>query len=45
MEEDDHACDLEAPLDTTEIVTVAAVVDESVPTYAVVRTSPLPLRL
>ena len=45
MEEDDHACDLEAPLDTTETVTVVAVVNESVPTYAIVRTSSLPLRL
>jgi len=45
MEEDDHACDLEAPLDTTETVTVVAVVNESVSTYAIVRTSSLPLRL
>ena len=45
MEEDDHACDLEAPLDTTEAVTVVSVVDENVSTYVVVRTSPLPLRL
>ena len=45
MEEDEHACDLEAPLDPTETVPVVAVVGESVPTCVVVRTSPLPLRL
>lgn len=45
MEEDDHACDLESPLDATETVTTVAVEDASVPTYLVVRTSPLPLRL
>ena len=45
MEEDDHACDLEAPLATTETVTAVAAVEVSVPTYLVVRTSPLPLRL
>jgi hypothetical protein len=46
MEEEDHnACDLEAPLGTTETVTVVAAVDGSIRTYVVVRTSPLPLRL
>lgn len=45
MEEDDHACDLETPLATTETVTVVAAVEVSVLTYVVVRTSPLPLRL
>ena len=45
MEEDDHACDLETPLDTKETVTLVAVVDAGVPTYLAVRTCPLPLRL
>ena len=45
MEEDEHACDLEAPLPTTEIVSVVAAVDADLLTYVVVRTTPLPLRL
>ena len=45
MEEDDHACDLETPLDTTKTVTVVAVVDARAQTYFAVRTGPLSLRL
>ncbi len=45
MEEDDHACDLETPLDTKETVTLVAVVDAGVSTCLAVRTCPLPLRL
>jgi hypothetical protein len=45
MEEDDHTCELEAPLITTETVTAVVVVDETIRTYTVVRTSPLSLRL
>ena len=45
MEEEDHACEFEAPLTTTETVTAVAAVDMSVRTYVVVRTSPLSLRM
>lgn len=45
MEEEDHACELEAPLPTTETVTTVAAAGEIVLTSVVVRTSPLPLRL
>ena len=45
MEEEDHVCDLEAPLATTETVTVVAAVAGTILTDVVVRTSPLPLRL
>ena len=45
MDDDDHACDLEAPLATTEIVTAVAAVEVSILTSDVVRMTPLPLRL
>jgi hypothetical protein len=45
MEEDVHACDLEAPHTAAEVKTVVAAVGQSVRTIVAVRTSSLPLRL
>jgi hypothetical protein len=45
MEDDDHVCELEAPLTMTETVVTVVTAEETVCTYLVVRTSSLPLRL
>ena len=45
MEDDDHVCELEAPLTITETVVTVVTAEETVCTSLVVRTSSLPLRL
>jgi len=45
MEEKDHACDLETPVATTEILTTVASLDVTALPYVVVRPATLPLRL